>query len=98
MYVTATSPRFSRGRSTPATLAIVRLRSSFERRLCRRNPSWGRHRRGPSRPPPTLSLTLLVPRVFADDAGDALPLDDLAVLAPRLHRRSNFHGSPYLNR
>src|SRR4030095_8946445 len=41
-----------------------------------------------------LTLPLLVPRILADDAGDALPLDDLAVLAPRLDRRSDFHGSP----
>src|SRR5207245_9802716 len=27
----------------------------YERRLCRRNRSWGRHRRGPSRPPPSSS-------------------------------------------
>src|SRR2546430_12293417 len=51
MYVIATSPRFSLGRSTPATLAIVALRS-FERRLRRRNLSWGEVPEGGQRPPP----------------------------------------------
>src|SRR3989475_9409901 len=41
MYVTAISPRFSLGRSTPATLAIFLSPSLFERRLCRRNPILG---------------------------------------------------------
>src|SRR5438132_13216356 len=52
MYVTATSPRFSRGRSTPATRAMCPLRSSFERRLCRRNPSLGEVWEGGRSPPP----------------------------------------------
>src|SRR5262245_22265286 len=42
-------------------------------------------------PPPTSPLTLLVPWVLADDARHAAPLDDLAVLAAHLHRRSYFH-------
>src|SRR5712692_8879570 len=92
MYVTATSPRFSLGRSTPATRAMSRLRlSPFERRLCRRNPpggGFGGGRRGPLR---RLSLSGLVPRVLADDARHAPPLDDLAVLAARLHRRPHLH-------
>src|SRR5712692_2394615 len=94
MYVTATSPRSSLGRSTPATRAMSRLRlrlSPFERRLCRRNPpggGFGGGRRGPLR---RLSLSGLVPRVLADDARHAPPLDDLAVLAPHLHRRPHLH-------
>src|SRR2546422_5278437 len=56
MYVTATSPRFSLGRSTPATLAMVspRARSSagFAGAILVLFLSWGRHRRGPPRPPP----------------------------------------------
>src|SRR3972149_4755574 len=38
-----------------------------------------------------LTLTLLVARVLADDAHDALAPHDLAVLAPNLHRRPDFH-------
>src|SRR3989454_2576391 len=70
---------------------------SLERRLRRRNPvvsmSWGRHRRGPPGPPPkcSLPLPLLVPRILADDPHDPAPLDDLAVLAAHLDRRSHFH-------
>src|SRR6266571_9377123 len=67
MYVTATSPRFSRGRSTPATRAI-----------------------GPSA---RSALSRLVPRVLADDPRHAATLDDLAVLAAHLDRRSYFHRS-----
>src|SRR5437667_12631657 len=73
MYVIATSPRFSLGRSTPATLAIVALRSfhrrrprrpPFERRLRRRNLSWGG---GPGRgaaPPSGLYPCLALCRGF----------------------------------
>src|SRR2546422_6260667 len=61
MDVSAPAPRFSLGRSTPATLAIVALRSfhrrrprrpPFERRLRRRNLSWGEVPEGGQRPPP----------------------------------------------
>src|SRR5439155_20173868 len=70
---------------------------SLERRLRRRNPvvsmSRGRHRRGPPGPPLkfSLPLPLLVPRILADDPHDPAPLDDLAVLAAHLDRRSHFH-------
>jgi hypothetical protein len=37
-------------------------------------------------------LALLVARVFADHADDALPLDELALLADAFDARSNFHG------
>src|SRR5262245_44109647 len=70
MYCTAISPRFSRGRSTPAMRAI--------RRSSR------------------LALALLVARVLADDPHDARAADDLAVLAPDLDRRLDFHA--FLNR
>src|SRR5262245_4682972 len=46
---------------------------------------------GPSRC--SLPLPLLVPRVLADHADDASPLDDLALVANLLDRRSNFHLS-----
>ena len=38
-----------------------------------------------------LALLLLVLRVLADDHDTALALDDLALLADRLDRRSNLH-------
>src|SRR5437899_425730 len=76
MYVIATSPRFSLGRSTPATLAIVALRS-FERGLC---PRAG-----------VLSLPGLVPRVLADHACHPAAPDDLTVLASRFDRRPHLH-------
>jgi hypothetical protein len=42
-----------------------------------------------------LSLTLFVLRVTrADDADDALPADDLAVLAQRLDAASDLHVDP----
>src|SRR2546425_174532 len=49
------------------------------------------------------ALSRLVPRVLADDPRHAATLDDLAVLAAHLDRRSYFHRScprpgPYLNR
>src|SRR5882724_4804182 len=72
MYVTATSPRFSRGRSTPATRAIVASARS--------------------------ALSRLVPRVLADDPRHAATLDDLAVFAAHLDRRSYFHRSLVLTR
>src|SRR5215470_2388441 len=94
MYVTAISPRFSLGRSTPATRAISLLALVRARALPAQFCSGGRHRRGPRRPPPnSLPLSLLVPRVLADDPRDPLPLDDLAVLAAYLDRRPNFHIS-----
>src|SRR5262245_12481498 len=64
MYVRATSPRLSRGKSTPAMRAMSVPRSA---------------------------LTLLVARVRADDPHDTLSADHLALLAPRLDRRSNLH-------
>src|SRR3989442_5756045 len=51
MYVTAISPRFSLGRSTPATLAIFLSPSLFERRLCRRNPILGEASEGATEAP-----------------------------------------------
>jgi hypothetical protein len=65
MYVTATSPRFSRGRSIPATLAMLASARS--------------------------ALSGLVPRILADDPRNALTLDDLAMLATHLDRRSHLH-------
>src|SRR5262245_45622189 len=85
MYVIAISPRFSLGRSTPATRAIRCPLRSF---ICSPQTVG---------PQPhdvlrlALPLTLLVPRVLADHACDALPLDDLAVLAAHLDRRSDLH-------
>jgi hypothetical protein len=43
-----------------------------------------------------LSLALLVARVLADDPHDTFPAHDLAVLAPDLDRRSDFHHDPLL--
>src|SRR5687767_9905649 len=40
----------------------------------------------------SLTLALLVARVGADDQELAVPLDQLAVLADPLDRRSHFHG------
>src|SRR5262245_38680904 len=97
MYVSAISPRFSRGKSTPATRAICLsaflVRAPASPALSCPGGGFGGGRRGPSeeKPPPTLPLTLLVPRVLADDARHAAPLDDLAVLAAHLHRRSHLH-------
>src|SRR5262249_29147388 len=53
---------------------------------------------GGGRRDPHSSLTLLVAWVGADDPHDALAPDDLALLAPRLDRRTNFHArdSPLL--
>jgi hypothetical protein len=39
-----------------------------------------------------LALTLLVPGVAADDADDALALDDLALRADGFDAGSDFHG------
>ena len=38
------------------------------------------------------ALTLLVTRIFANDAKDTLTTDDSAVTAQAFHRRSDFHG------
>src|SRR5437016_5313510 len=65
MYCSATSPRFSLGRSIPATRAIWSL---------------------------PLALTLLVPRVLADDSDHAVSPHDLAMLTARLDARSHFHS------
>src|SRR5947199_749068 len=94
MYVTATSPRFSRGKSTPATLAIDFLRSLFRPSggLAAPIHPGGRHRKGGEAPLRVLSLACLVARVLADDPRHALTLDDLAVLTAHLDRR------PYLHR
>jgi len=40
-------------------ISALALARRFERRLCRRNSSRGRSRRGPSRPPPTKSTVWL---------------------------------------
>src|SRR2546430_7499898 len=42
----------------------------------------------------TSTLTLLVPRVRADDVHDAAAAHDLAVLADLLDRRTHFHDWP----
>jgi hypothetical protein len=47
---------------------------------------------GVARGYPALALTLLVARVAADDANDALALDNLALGADGLDAGSNFHG------
>src|SRR5215470_2231237 len=67
MYWIATSPRLSRGRSTPAMRAMAAPFSC------------------------SLALPLLVARVLADDADAPRAPHDLAVLAPYLDRRSDFH-------
>src|SRR5213592_1053807 len=100
MYVIATSPRFSLGRSTPATLAIVALRS-FHRRRPRRPLSsagfagatfpGGRSRKGGNAPLRALPLPGLVPRVLADHARHPAAPDDLTVLASRFDRRPHLH-------
>src|SRR5262245_38684651 len=72
----------------------------FERRLRRRNPnSWGRPRRGPSRPPPTnllsfeLGLALLVERAYALQA--VLGRDGIVVrLDGEGHRRLQIRLAP----
>src|SRR5687768_16590286 len=49
-------------------------------------------------PSEALALSLFVARVLADDPRHALSLDHLAMLAPCLHRGSDFHRLSYLNR
>src|SRR5215468_3369153 len=71
MYWIATSPRLSRGRSTPAMRAIAAPFSG------------------------SLALPLLVARVLADDAHAPRAPHHLAVLAPHLDRRSDFHGESF---
>jgi hypothetical protein len=41
-----------------------------------------------------LALTLLVAGIFADHADNALPLDELALIANPPHARSHLHGAP----
>src|SRR5712664_3018961 len=93
MYVTATSPRFSLGRSTPATRAMSSSPSlpCSSAGFARAIPPGGRYRKGGEAPRRGLSLSGLVPRVLADDARHAPPLDDLAVLAPHFDRRPHLH-------
>jgi hypothetical protein len=43
--------------------------------------------------PLVLALSLLVPRIRADDEHRAVTTDDLALLADRLDRRSDLHES-----
>src|SRR5882724_613990 len=64
MYVTAISPRFSLGRSTPATLAMFLSPSLFERRLCRRNPILGGGIGRGAKPPSELYPCLCLCRGF----------------------------------
>src|SRR5262245_17477028 len=97
MYVTATSPRFSLGRSTPATLAMFALRPSvpcssggFAAAIL---PGGGIGR-GAKPPSEGLPLSGLVPRILADDPRHALTLDDLAVLTTNFDRRSYLHRVP----
>src|SRR5437016_2562330 len=67
-------------------LALVRAPA------CRRNPVLGEASEGAAEAPSeVLPLPLLVPRILADDPHDPAPLDDLAVLAAHLDRRSDFH-------
>ena len=46
------------------------------------------------------ALLLLVLRILADDHHTALALNDLALFADRLHRRTNFHETlpPYMGK
>ena len=53
----------------------------------------GTVRRLPDPPDGCLTLTLLVLGVFADDHHPALALDDFALFANGLHRRTNLHAS-----
>src|SRR5262245_38501850 len=90
MYVSATSSRFSFGRSTPAIRGksfLLRHHSS------RRVASSARTARRRARPWPRtpLALTLLVARVLANDAHDAFAPHDLALLAQLLDRCPDLH-------
>src|SRR5262245_56396458 len=76
MYVSAISIRLLRGRSTPAIRAMVH---DTRGPLCR---PWAR----------AVALELLVARVAADDADDALALDDLALRANRFDAGADLHG------
>src|SRR5215510_10278563 len=97
MYWIAISPRLSRGRSTPEMRAIGQI--SF-RAISPHGIS--NHLTAPLGPPGclrhsvdpqlALPLALLVARVLADDAHDALAPHDLAVLTPDFDGRSDFHS------
>src|SRR6266446_2430843 len=87
MYVTAISPRLSLGRSTPATRAMLCPLVSF----IGSPRTAGPQPRDVLRPALPLALSLLVPRILADDPHDAAPLDDLAVFAAHLDRWSDLH-------
>src|SRR5512139_1211184 len=92
MYWRLISIRFSRGRSTPAMRAILRV-SEFRVPL---NP--GRRRANARRRRGTgLALALLVTRVRrADDPHGALALDALALVAILLDRRADLHDRTLL--
>src|SRR5580704_18558682 len=112
MYVSATSSRFSRGRSTPTRRAIVGSAPSHLRRSCA--PPASLPGRAPASdrgcsaaglagsglrcvklielcPGSASALTLLVPRVRADDHDPAVPADDPALAADLLHTRLDLH-------
>src|SRR3989337_487867 len=90
MYWIAISPRLSRGRSTPEIRAILSILLSNHFTAHLGPPVCLRHSTVPQLALP-LTLALLVARVLADDAHDALAPHDLAVLAPNLDGRSDFH-------
>src|ERR687893_783297 len=97
MYRSEISMRLSRGISTPAMRAMLlaplarNRESSVESGELITDPQ----SRFPAR---TLPLSLLVPRVLADDPDHAVAADHLAFLATRLYRCLNFHVTPLLLR
>src|SRR5215467_6294837 len=106
MYVSATSTRLSRGRSTPESLAMCGQFSFVSRRSSAPPPGPARTR---PRPPsggrsrgrlPAVhvcrgasALPLLVPGVGADDHDAAVPTDDPALAADLLDARLDLHGA-----
>src|SRR3990170_325431 len=98
MYVSATSPRLSAGRSTPATRILSLLLPVRAPASPAQPPSGGGLGEGPGPtrsvgggPLRCLSLPLLVAGGAADDPHHAPAFDDLALPAPHLHRRSHLH-------
>src|SRR5687767_1554380 len=94
MYRNEISTRLSRGMSTPAMRAILLAPLAGNRQWTVSNG-----RRNPRLPIadcrlPRSSLSLLVPRIFADDPDHAVAADHLALLTARLYRRLNFHVTP----
>src|SRR6187401_271923 len=85
--------RLSRGMSTPAMRAMCSLRS---RAVGNRQWAVEMHPRLPTAhcPLPRLSLSLLVPRVLADDPNHTVTANHLALFTARLDRCLNFHVTP----